>query len=139
MQRGRFLGAPAHCLYYLDFKDLHQRLGASIRFCSGGTGQAPRGVTRPAKFANTNHLLLSLATDRRTGPAIAPPSNPRRRLSTRNDLMNPAELPFDLDHMLQGLRVWVECESPTWNANAVNSMLDLAARDMAIMGATIER
>ncbi|MET0219739.1 MAG: M20/M25/M40 family metallo-hydrolase [Tardiphaga sp.] len=53
--------------------------------------------------------------------------------------MNPADLPFDLDHMLQGLRVWVECESPTWDANAVNGMLDLAARDMAIMGATIER
>jgi glutamate carboxypeptidase len=53
--------------------------------------------------------------------------------------MNPADLPFDLDHMLQGLRVWVACESPTWDANAVNGMLDLAARDMAIMGATIER
>jgi glutamate carboxypeptidase len=53
--------------------------------------------------------------------------------------MNPANLPFDLENMLQGLRVWVECESPTWDANAVNSMLDLAARDMAIMGATIER
>ncbi|CAN5426958.1 M20/M25/M40 family metallo-hydrolase [soil metagenome] len=53
--------------------------------------------------------------------------------------MNPANLPFDTDEMLQGLRVWVECESPTWDANAVNGMLDLAARDMAIMGATIER
>lgn len=53
--------------------------------------------------------------------------------------MNPANLPFDTDEMLQGLRVWVECESPTWDANAVNSMLDIAARDMAIMGATIER
>ncbi len=53
--------------------------------------------------------------------------------------MNPANLPFDTDAMLQGLRVWVECESPTWDANAVNSMLDLAARDMAIMGATVER
>ncbi|MET0709494.1 MAG: M20/M25/M40 family metallo-hydrolase [Tardiphaga sp.] len=53
--------------------------------------------------------------------------------------MNPANLPFDTDEMLQGLRTWVECESPTWDANAVNGMLDLAARDMAIMGATIER
>lgn len=53
--------------------------------------------------------------------------------------MNPANLPFDLENMLQGLRIWVECESPTWDANAVNGMLDLAARDMAIMGATIER
>ena len=53
--------------------------------------------------------------------------------------MNLANLPFDSETMLQGLRAWVECESPTWDANAVNRMLDLAARDMAIMGATIER
>ena len=54
-------------------------------------------------------------------------------------MMNPANLPFDTEVMLQGLRVWVEQESPTWNSAAVNAMLDLAARDMAIMGATIER
>jgi glutamate carboxypeptidase len=53
--------------------------------------------------------------------------------------MNPAHLPFDAEAMLQGLRGWVECESPTWDAAAVERMLDLAARDMAIMGATIER
>ena len=53
--------------------------------------------------------------------------------------MNPANLPFDSEAMLQGLRVWVECESPTWEKSAVERMLDLAARDMAIMGATIER
>jgi len=53
--------------------------------------------------------------------------------------MNPAHLPFDTEAMLQGLRGWVECESPTWDATAVERMLDLAARDMAIMGATIER
>jgi glutamate carboxypeptidase len=53
--------------------------------------------------------------------------------------MNPANLPFDSEAMLQGLRAWVECESPTWDASAVNRMLDLAARDMAIMGAIIER
>src|SRR6202040_2226063 len=33
----------------------------------------------------------------------------------------------------------VECESPTWDASAVERMLDIAARDMAIMGASIER
>jgi len=27
--------------------------------------------------------------------------------------VNPAELPFDAKVMLDGLRVWVECESPT--------------------------
>src|ERR1700760_754065 len=53
--------------------------------------------------------------------------------------MNPANLPFDTEAMLQGLRVWVECESPTWDANAVERMLDIAARDMAIMGAQVER
>lgn len=53
--------------------------------------------------------------------------------------MNPANLPFEAEAMLQGLRAWVECESPTWDAPAVNRMLDLASRDMAIMGATIER
>src|SRR5918911_1326789 len=53
--------------------------------------------------------------------------------------MNPANLPFDSEAMLAGLRSWVECESPTWDAAAVERMLDLAAREMAIMGATIER
>ncbi|MEL7466147.1 MAG: M20/M25/M40 family metallo-hydrolase [Pseudomonadota bacterium] len=53
--------------------------------------------------------------------------------------MNIAELPFDADEMLAGLRPWVECESPTWDAAAVNRMMDLASRDLAIMGATIER
>lgn len=53
--------------------------------------------------------------------------------------MKPTGLPFDTDDMLSGLRTWVECESPTWDANAVNRMLDLAARDMAIMGASIEK
>src|SRR3954463_2952381 len=53
--------------------------------------------------------------------------------------MNPANLPFDSETMLQGLRGWVECESPTFDAPAVERMLELAARDMAIMGASIER
>ncbi|HET7889384.1 MAG TPA: M20/M25/M40 family metallo-hydrolase [Bradyrhizobium sp.] len=53
--------------------------------------------------------------------------------------MNPVNLPFDSEAMLAGLRAWVECESPTWNAAAVNRMLDLASREMAIMGASIER
>jgi glutamate carboxypeptidase len=42
--------------------------------------------------------------------------------------MNPTLLPFDSEAMLAGLRAWVECESPTWDAAAVNRMLDLAAR-----------
>ena len=53
--------------------------------------------------------------------------------------MNFADMLFDADATLQGLRPWVECESPTWDAAAVDRMLDLAARDMAIAGARIER
>lgn len=53
--------------------------------------------------------------------------------------MNPIDLPFDLDAMLGGLRAWVECESPTWDAEAVNRMMDLAARDLVLMGARMER
>jgi glutamate carboxypeptidase len=52
--------------------------------------------------------------------------------------MNPNDLPFEADAMLAGLRPWIECESPTWDAAAVNRMMDLAARDLALMGATIE-
>lgn len=53
--------------------------------------------------------------------------------------MNPAALPFDADAMLEGLRPWVECESPTWDAGAVNRVLDMASRDLALAGARIER
>ncbi|BAT60151.1 carboxypeptidase G2 precursor [Variibacter gotjawalensis] len=53
--------------------------------------------------------------------------------------MNFSELPFDAETMLQGLRAWVECESPTWDAAAVDRMLDLAARECALAGATVER
>ena len=53
--------------------------------------------------------------------------------------MDPTQLPFDPDRMLAELRPWVECESPTHDAAAVNRMMDLASRDLAIMGATVER
>src|SRR6266700_1767347 len=52
--------------------------------------------------------------------------------------MNPSDLPFDASAMVAGLRTWVECESPTFDAAAVNRMMGLAARDLAIMGARIE-
>jgi len=48
-------------------------------------------------------------------------------------------LPFDADAMLEGLRPWVECESPTWDAATVNRMMDLASRDLVIAGARVER
>ena len=53
--------------------------------------------------------------------------------------MDPKALPFDAEAMLQGLRVWVECESPTWDASAVNRAMDLASRDLVLLGAHIER
>jgi glutamate carboxypeptidase len=53
--------------------------------------------------------------------------------------MDITKLPFDADTMLAGLRPWVECESPTFDAARVNAMLDLAARDCAVAGATVER
>ncbi|MCR9126996.1 MAG: M20/M25/M40 family metallo-hydrolase [Rhodobacteraceae bacterium] len=52
--------------------------------------------------------------------------------------MNPLNLPFDTHEMLAGLKPWIECESPTHDAAAVDRMLDMAAYDMAGLG-TIER
>lgn len=46
---------------------------------------------------------------------------------------------FDAERMLAGLRTWVECESPTWDTAAVSRMMDLASRDLVLMGATIDR
>ena len=53
--------------------------------------------------------------------------------------MDISRLPFDAEEMLDGLRPWVECESPTFDAAAVNRMMDLAAADLGAMGAEIER
>ncbi len=53
--------------------------------------------------------------------------------------MNPADLPFDAESMLAGLRPWVECESPTWDAPAVNRMMDLVTRELVLAGASVER
>ena len=48
-------------------------------------------------------------------------------------------LPFQSEEMLGGLRRWVECESPTFDAAAVNRMMTLAATPLAGLGATIDR
>ena len=53
--------------------------------------------------------------------------------------MDFSALPFDTDRMLEGLRPWIECESPTHDAAAVDRMIDLATYDLAAMGAKIER
>ena len=49
------------------------------------------------------------------------------------------DLPFDEDAILGGLTQWAASESPTWDAAAVNRMMDLAGRELALMGARIER
>ena len=46
---------------------------------------------------------------------------------------------FDSQTIIDGLEPWVNCESPTWDAEAVNQMMDLAAIKCAALGATIER
>jgi glutamate carboxypeptidase len=53
--------------------------------------------------------------------------------------MDPSALPFDADAMLQGLRAWVECESPTFDAPSVNRMMDIASRTLILAGARVER
>jgi len=57
-------------------------------------------------------------------------------MSFATDAMN---LPFDAEEMVEGLRPWVECESPTFDAAAVNRLMDLAQHDLAALGARVER
>lgn len=52
--------------------------------------------------------------------------------------MSYLDLPFDIDEMLAGLKPWIECESPTMDAAAVDRMMDVAAYDLAGLG-MIER
>lgn len=49
------------------------------------------------------------------------------------------DLPFDADAFISGLKPWVECESPTYDPAAVGRMMDLAAVELAELGAVIER
>jgi glutamate carboxypeptidase len=49
------------------------------------------------------------------------------------------DLPFDTETILAGLRPWVECESPTFDTEAVNRMMALAGRELALLGARVER
>ncbi len=50
-----------------------------------------------------------------------------------------AHLGFDTNEILKGLKPWVECESPTYDAAAVDRMMDLASYDLVAAGAMIER
>lgn len=49
--------------------------------------------------------------------------------------MSAIDLPFDASTLLKGMRPWVECESPTWDADAVSRMAALAAAHLQAMGA----
>lgn len=53
--------------------------------------------------------------------------------------MDYAALTLEAETMLDGLRPWVECESPTWDRAAVNRMMDLVSRDLILAGAFVER
>ncbi len=53
--------------------------------------------------------------------------------------MNPLDLTFDTDDMLERLRPWIECESPTYDAAAVDRMMDIAAYDLTVAGAIVDR
>ena len=46
---------------------------------------------------------------------------------------------FDAEEMLEGIRDWVLCESPTVHVAGVNAMMDKAEAAMARLGAAIER
>jgi glutamate carboxypeptidase len=50
-----------------------------------------------------------------------------------------AALVFDPEDILTGLKTWVECESPTFDVAAVNRMMDLASRQLALLGAQLDR
>ncbi|MGE3992089.1 M20/M25/M40 family metallo-hydrolase [Pseudorhodoplanes sp.] len=53
--------------------------------------------------------------------------------------MDPKDLSFDVDETLAGIKSWVECESPTYDASAVNRMMDIAARHLVLLGADVSR
>ena len=53
--------------------------------------------------------------------------------------MDVTKLEFDANAMLSGLQRWVLCESPSYDLTAVNRMQDIAAHDLALMGANVER
>ncbi|MGF6768124.1 glutamate carboxypeptidase [Paraburkholderia sp. GAS199] len=47
-------------------------------------------------------------------------------------------LPFDTESMIARLRAWVESESPSYDANAVNRMTALVATELGELGAHVE-
>lgn len=60
-------------------------------------------------------------------------------MTNMSTITNPLDLPFDTDEMIAGLRPWIETESPTFDALAVNRMMDLVQHELAALGAITER
>ncbi|MBW3097481.1 M20/M25/M40 family metallo-hydrolase [Pseudohoeflea coraliihabitans] len=60
------------------------------------------------------------------------------KISSRT-LFNARDLPFDSGAMAADLKRWVDQESPTYDADAVNRMMDVASRDLAMLGADLQR
>ncbi len=54
-------------------------------------------------------------------------------------MTDPLDLTFDTDEMLAGLKPWIETESPTFDAAAVNRMMDVVQHELAALGARVER
>lgn len=54
-------------------------------------------------------------------------------------MIDVTKLPFDSEAMLAGLKPWILCESPTYDAQAVNRMMDMASRDLVSCGADVSR
>ncbi|WP_137392277.1 M20/M25/M40 family metallo-hydrolase [Rhodoligotrophos defluvii] len=53
--------------------------------------------------------------------------------------MDVSTLACDPLAMIERLKPWIECESPTFDATSVNRMMDLATADLQALGAEVER
>ncbi len=60
-------------------------------------------------------------------------------MTTPTSPIDLTRLAFDEEAMLRGLERWVRCESPTFDAAAVNGMMTLAAAELEGAGAAIRR
>ena len=53
---------------------------------------------------------------------------------------NPSNMPqVDPDEILEGIKTWVEIETPSYNGEAVNELVDQVESDMRAIGAEIDR
>jgi glutamate carboxypeptidase len=99
---------------------------------SKASGQVRPGVS-PWTFLELvpRRRPITLATDQEVGILFG-------WIKVMNEL-SLAALPFDPEDILSGLKTWVECESPTFDAAAVNRMMDVASRQLVLIGACLDR